>query len=453
MHRLPLFLSFLCVLLSQGCQSSNMRYNVYYHSVDVLQYCDSVRFAVAEHFFFEKPYLDLAFASAPPSCMDTLRYVEKILTEEFEKKISTEKKEKIAIRESVAVLLVKTYILMGEVDKARNVLNKMFMSNRMYLYMCEINMLQGHKMLASDSFEKVKKEGLPTQDISLYTQLGALVYADKGQYDRAGSVFISLSKAKDYPLLSMYMAFASAEMYIKADEKNKAKQVYRYIIKKYEKYAPYAQIQLYKCFDPLDEEVDEYIKLISEAHGTDVSALSHYACAKVYASATQHQKSMEQYTEATSEDSSLYFLCAKEKVKNLLAQSDYSAVLEKCAEAIGKKVDIKNDMLFFLEKYMKAYFSLNQKTNDQDHQRIYSEAFDLFTSAEYELSEEKIAHFLDQNPQSVLAPKFRILLSACRGRSYGHGAMVRSMRSVVVLFPDTEYGEFAQRVINMYDKK
>ncbi|MDD4820039.1 MAG: hypothetical protein PHD21_04320 [Flavobacteriales bacterium] len=447
------FIGFLCafsLLFCQGCDASNMRFNVYYSARDVLHYCDSIRFSSAVPFFYQKKYETLIGMPAPQSCRDTLRYVEKILTEQLNNHSLVGKGKKTAMRESLAIQLVRTYMMLNEEEKASEVLNGMFLSSRAYLYMCELNMVHGYGLLALENFMYVKKNELHADDAFVFSQMEALMYYVRGDYAMAADALFALSKGKNNEIISVYGLFSAANMYIEAGEKRKAYALYSYIERKHKKYAQYAQVQLYRCFEPLDDNPEILVQKIQRAENSDVKAHAYYAQGCVWVAALEYEKADSVFAVAEKADSSLFPLYAKEVVTMLWNTKKYSKVGQICAKVMEKTYCDGGNADFFVKKYIDASLKDGTKSVSLREEQEYKKAYSLFLNSQYDSAQIFIERFLAENKGVFIEHKFRLLSAVCRGREYGKGAMVRSMRGVEMLFPRSTSGVLASRIVKMY---
>ncbi|MBR4403279.1 MAG: hypothetical protein IKT29_07105 [Flavobacteriales bacterium] len=85
--------------------------------------------------------------------------------------------------------------------------------------------------------------------------------------------------------------------------------------------------------------------------------------------------------------------------------------------------------------------------------RKYKEVYELYTAGQYSAAQSVIEDILKDGGLMVDdKAKFHLLLALCRGRLYGKESMVRSMRAVRSLYVGTRQGDFARKVLDVYDK-
>ena len=85
--------------------------------------------------------------------------------------------------------------------------------------------------------------------------------------------------------------------------------------------------------------------------------------------------------------------------------------------------------------------------------RKYKEVYELYTAGQYSAAQSVIEDILKDDGLMVDdKAKFHLLLALCRGRLYGKESMLRSMRAVEALYEGTRQGDFARKVLDVYDK-
>ncbi len=85
--------------------------------------------------------------------------------------------------------------------------------------------------------------------------------------------------------------------------------------------------------------------------------------------------------------------------------------------------------------------------------RKYKEVYDLYVSAQYSTAQSIIESMIkDEEMPHTYKARCHLLLALCRGRLYGKESMLRSMRAVEALYEGTRQGDFARKVLDVYDK-
>ncbi|MBQ2421343.1 MAG: hypothetical protein II285_00005, partial [Flavobacteriales bacterium] len=83
----------------------------------------------------------------------------------------------------------------------------------------------------------------------------------------------------------------------------------------------------------------------------------------------------------------------------------------------------------------------------------YKEVYELYTAGQYSAAQSVIEDIMSDDRLPVYdKAKFHLLLALCRGRLYGKESMLRSMRAVRSLYGWTRQGDFARKVLDVYDK-
>lgn len=142
----------------------------------------------------------------------------------------------------------------------------------------------------------------------------------------------------------------------------------------------------------------------------------------------------------------LYF---KKMVDRNWAKENYPDVLEGLDTMCVESVENKDRVVVSGEKENMMVDTSQVVFYDKK----YSEVYDIYAAHNYLQAESMIEDIMkdDKLPISRKA-KFHLLLSICRGKLYGTGSMIRSMRAVEQLYKDTPQSSFASRVLKVYGK-
>lgn len=510
------------VVLPVACHAGDgrfrLKYNVYYHCLSVYRECrDSV--APPHENFYSQPYRTAVFGRPvqPSGRMSaTVSVLEKALG-----KYSLSVGGRYPKAGSVADGALELYLsmrlaegyygsLIRDVSDVKTAFSAGRPSARTSMALSRAYLAAGDVFRAGEHFSRVGKDVAPDARFKEeYAEIAAMLDEAAGRRYDAAEKFMSL--ARNYPArpLRELRAFEAARLYLSCGEKGLARRVYSSLSEGKGPFAVYARLCAGMCFEPLDEEPDELLEMLSVLCGegydagirrmafflrgqvrmqsVDFSGASaDYAsaalvpggtkefaaqCRRAQAAAEAAGGNYQQAVIAASQamvsagmTSGVYYALEKERAAyaclaayssdtgNTCAQDAprmlYSAIKAFSDLGMDKKASAARDSL--LDAYPEspqARYVLVGDIPEDVCEREYSFLLAVFLREEYTEAEKLAEKFLEEYPSHMLAEKCELVKAVCRGHLYGNGALVRSLRRIADIYRGFSAGEYAEKAL------